>query len=289
LIFLQPTLVKALTGEFEYQLDSYYTALNYNISLTSAPIPYFEPTKESDIYKHLLLSPQLPRFMVLEASVNPLPILGVYLRDQASRFYSEAQINDEVNLVRSVTAGFEEPWALSLFMGNVIDFRPVKKKKYAEGKGYIGFLVSGGGKHIKDNELISDDWLELEWKLKGEKFLKDTSLIWSFRLGAKFHSHPDIADVYYVGLRRSMTDFLNKKLSWLKNTGAMYRYDVNSRGLSQIQHYLLIDKKFPLKSTKIVPLISVGFIYRDKAKYRGTLQDPEHHKFQFLLQPNIEF
>lgn len=278
-----------MTGEYEYLLDAYYTAVSYNINLSSAPVTVTDDKSEWQIYKKLLFASALPRYVVLEASVNPLPITGVYLKEQARDFYDSFDIGSDVNLIRSVTTGFEEPAAASVFFGSIIDFKRSKKKSYAEGKGYSGTLFSAGTQHIKDNDLIEDKWFEAEWKLKGDRFLDKEKLQWSFRLGSKFHDNRNIADVIYIGLRRSRTDYKDRRLSWLNNSGIVYKFDLDVRNLNAIQQELVVDKKFPLPNLKVVPTMAVGLIWRDREKYKGDLRDEDPQKLELILRPNIEF
>jgi hypothetical protein len=283
--FLSPLF--GVTQEWEYQLDAYYTAVDYTVHLTTAPIPYYDNTSEWEIYKRLFKSP-MPRYLIVEGSVNPLPLAGVYVKRQARSLYDKADYGREQNLIQSVTAGFEEPAALSIFLGNVIEFKPTKRKSYAEGKGYIGYLFSAGNYHIKDNELIHDDWMEAEWKIKGDKKKSDIKLQWSFRAGAKLHSHAGIADVFYVGLRRSRVDYGNHQFSWLRNSGAMVKFDFDLHRYNPIQYEMIVDRKFPVKKSKVVPSLAIGFIYRTRDKYSRELQS-DSEEFQLLLQPNLEF
>jgi len=281
--------VFARTAEFEYQLDAYYTAIDYYIGLTDRPIPYYNVESERDLYKKLFLSSPIPRFVVFEASVNPMPLLGVYLKRQASSLYEDAQLSDDLNIIQSVTTGFEEPAAVSIFLGNVIDFNRVKKKSYGEGKGYKGYLISAGNYHIKDNDLIKDNWWEGEWKVKGERKNAKMKLAWSFRLGIKNHADAEIADVFYVGIRRGRTDYEHRKFSWFKNSGIMYKYDFSSKNFNGIQHHFVVDKKFPLPKGKMVPTLALGFIVRTRDKYSGSLNTEDRKEFRLVFQPNVEF
>ncbi|HRY28728.1 MAG TPA: hypothetical protein P5079_01675 [Elusimicrobiota bacterium] len=276
-------------NEIEYQLDAYYTSVDYYVNLTQSPIPYHEFKSETDIYKKLILSSPIPRFLLLETSVNPLPLLGVYLKRQARDFYDDTQFSEDSNLIRSITTGFEEPAAVSLFFGNIVDFKPVKKRDYAEGRGHIGYLVSAGNYHIKDNDMMKDDWVETEWKVKGDRIYPDMELRWSFRIGAKFHARKEITDVYYLGVRRSRIHFKERGFSWLNNSGIMYKFDFDQSRLSAVQHHFVVDKKFPLPDKKVVPSLALGFLWRSEKKYTGDLGDARRTVFQFLFQPNIEF
>lgn len=195
--------VKDVPISFDYELDAYYSNASIYIPLTNQAIKDIGEAGEFEVYRTLALQSFNPRFFLIEASINPLPVLGLYLKREQRSFYDDFDISDDLNLIQAITEGFEEPYALSFFLGNVVRFSSPGEYEKTSNKGYTGFLLSVGDQHIKDNVAIDDNWHELEWKLKGDKRFRDRNLSWSFRLGSKTHSHQDITDVYYLGLRRS--------------------------------------------------------------------------------------
>ncbi len=275
--------------DLEVETDAYYSNVALFLALTSKPIPQLGEKKESEIYRALLSGALIPRFMVLEASVNPLPYAGVYVRKNHPRFYDNAEVSGSFNWVKAVTAGFEEPYAVSLFFGNVVDF-DIPDRPEVKGKGYTGFLVNAGNRHIKDNSLIGDDWREFEWKVKGDRRSPERKLSWSFRIGLKLHEHPEITDILFLSLRRSRLDYQQSRSSFLNNSGFEYTFDMDRRSLSAIRHYFFIEKKWPLKSRKMAPALAVGFVWESAKKYTGALgANRQDDEFQFIIRPNIEF
>jgi len=275
--------------EFLFEPDAYYTDLELIFALTKAPIPQVGEKSESEIYKTLLSSASLlPRYLVLEGSVNPMPYLGVYLKKNDREFYDNAQISGSFNWVKALTAGFEEPFAVSLLAGNVVSF-DVSDSADVKGNGYSGYLFSMGKYHIKDNALISDRWEEVEWKIKGDRKSADKSLSWSFRVGAKLHGNPDITDILYLSFRRSRLDYKTVDSSLVNNSGFEYTVDLDRRTLHSIRHYFYVDKKWPFESKKFAITLSLGFVWESSNKYTGVLATSEGNNFQFLLRPNIEF
>ena len=275
-------------SELELEYDSYYSSLDYYIPLTNSPIPCLDEKNEFDVYKHLILSP-VPRFLVAEISVNPAPCLGVFLKKNEPDFYNRANVSQDFNIIQGITAGFEEPWAASLFLGNVMSYSPPGVKA-CEGKGYIGALVSCGNYHIKDNELIEDNWLEAELKVKGDKKSEENKITWSFRVGGKFHNNPYIKDVLYFSMRRDRLDYGDRSFSFLKNSGIEYTVSIDNESGSIIEHYFRIGKKIPLGKIRAAFSINTGFIWDAADKYTGPLARPGNGSlFQFILQPNLEF
>jgi hypothetical protein len=273
----------------EVQFDPYYSSAGLSISLTGTPVPELGKTSESEIYTRLIRNFYKPRFMVLEASFNPMPYAGTLVRRTWPHLYGDAELSESFNLVKAVTAGFEEPWALSLFFGNVLNFRSAKGG-FSKRTGYSGILFDFGDYHIKDNVLVQDRWMQAEGKLKGDQFLDDRTLKWSFRGGLKIHDHPGVTDSVFLGFRRSRTDFAEADNFWLHNSGFDLRVDFDSRTLSPISHYLILEKKFPLRNKRALCL-GAGFVWTSDKKYSGRLAgssgDPSG--FSFVLRPNLEF
>jgi len=273
-----------------FEPDAYYSDVDLIISLTRAPIPHLGELSESQIYGALLSrAAVLPQFLVLEASFNPLPYLGTYIKEHEPDLYARAQVSSNFNIVQALTAGFEEPWAYSIFAGNVANYY-VPGSKDTKGLGYSGYLFSAGNYHIKDNELVKDDWKEFEWKMKGDRKSPVKKLSWSFRVGTKLHGNPDITDVIYVSVRRSRLDFQPEKQTILNNSGFEYTYDMDARHFNPIRHYFLVDKKWPFTNRKTAFSLAVGFVWESAKKYTGALAAGNNkNNFQIILRPNIEF
>jgi hypothetical protein len=280
----------------EIELDPYYSAVGVYNSLTGKPIPHLQVDSEMEIYKELISKFYHPRTLIVEASLNPLPYAGTLIRRHQPGFYENMQWASNFNAIQAVTAGFEEPWALSVFLGNVVSFDTINKSFQGKRNGYSGLLVDMGTHHIKDNVLIRDNWVQMEGKLKGEQILTDRSLRWSFRGGAKFHGDRHIADSFFVGFRRSRTDFKPKESAsfWLHNSGFEYVSDFSQKKLEPIRHYLVVDKKFPAKNSRVAFTLGLGFVWTADKKYSGPLSSSAAgtktpNSFQFILRPNLEF
>jgi len=272
---------------YELQLDPYYSAFGMYNNLNQEPIPHLGEKSESEIYYYLLKNIYNPRTLVFEASFNPLPYMGTVIRRSYKNFYENAQVTSNFNYVQAITAGFEEPWAFSIFLGNVVEFDSIKKSYEGKRKGYSGLLIDMGDYHIKDNILIYDKWIQSEIKLKGEQILEKRTLIWSFRIGMKFHEKNWIKDSIFLGFRRSRTDF-KKKGHWFENCGFEITSYFSKDKFEPISHYFLIEKKFPSEKKRYAISIGAGFVWDSNKKYTNQIINSKN-TFQFILRPNIEF
>lgn len=278
------------TVTVETELDAYYSNIGLYVSLTDSPIPRITPGEpELKIYRDLFLGSLIPRFLLLEASVNPLPCLGVFIKKNYRSFYDDSQPSEGLNLVKAVTAGLEQPYAFSFFLGDVINFLQPNQTSLVSNKGYMGYLVSTGNYTIWNNEAISDNWLGLEWKVKGDRSNDSQSLHWSFRVGTRLHHHPEIRDVLYLSLRRSRIDYEGKVLSWLDNSGFGYTLTFDAANFEVLENTTYVSKKWPVRKLGALSL-DLGFIITNGHKYTGNLHNTgDDDTFTLIFRPNLEF
>ena len=277
-------------AEVVWEWDPYYTDVGANIPLTSTPIPTIRSDSEAQIYSKLIQGSAIPRYMVLEASVYPLPILGTYLKKHTPGFYKQGEIgNTGINLIESVTAGFQEPWAVSAFFGNVAKLERPGETRSGSNFGYTGYLISAGTKHIKENVLIDDKWYELEWKIKGKLNYPDQKLDWSFRFGGKFNANPYVTDVVYVAIHRSNLDYHAPFLSQLKNVSLDVKLQMSQHNSQIVRSELFLGKKYPVTQKGFSPTLDVGLIWESPNEYTGALRDRNNSTLTFVFRPSIEF
>ncbi len=280
----------AAKPELVIELDPYYSDVGYNIPLTSKPVPTIESSNEAVIYRDLLKDSLIPRYMLLEASVYPMPVLGTYLKTHTPGFYKQADIlGGNFNIIESLTAGFQEPWAVSAFFGNVAKLKRPDDKLHENNYGYTGYLISVGAKHIKNNIMVEDNWAELEWKIKGRIDHPDEKLSWSFRFGGKFNQNHDVNNVFFLNLHRSNTNLFSSYLAWLENTNFDFRLHFMQHGGKLVRSELIAGKKIPLAGKDYVPTVSAGFIWTSPDEYAGALRDTKANRLLLVIRPSIEF
>lgn len=276
--------------EFVWELDPYYSEVSLHIPLTDDPIPEVSDVSEFEVYARLLAGSLVPRYMLVEAAVFPMPLAGVALKRYATDFYRAFDVGSrDFNLLEAVTEGFQEPYAVSALFGNIVSFVRPGEEKICSNKGYTGYMVSYSNQHIKRNELIPDHSLELEWKTKGDRIFRDEKLSWSFRAGVKLHDNPRISDTFYLGFRRNNLDFKAGFLSFLENSDFNTRWDFSTRDARLLRQEYVVGKKFPLASWRVALRLDAGIIWESVALYSGSLRDRDHQSVRGVLRPNIEF
>ncbi len=277
--------------EVMWEFDPYYTDVGVNIPLTQKPIPTIRSTDEAVIYSELIQGALLPRYMLIEASVYPMPLLGAYLKANQPKFYGQGRIGhySSVNVIESVTAGFQEPWAVSAFFGNIAKIvRPGEKRK-GSNVGYTGYLLSAGAKHIKSNELIDDRWLEIEWKIKGKVDYSDEKLGWSFRVGAKLHDNYFITDVLYADLFRTNLNANIPYLNWINNSSLDVKLHFSKVNGHLIRQEYVAGKKYPKLGRSYTPTLDVGVVWSSPEEYSGILRTHSLNTLTLVFRPSVEF
>jgi hypothetical protein len=263
---------------------AYYSSIGLYVPISADPFPDGGRLEEADVYQQLFERSWRPNVMAFEASVYPMPILGVWLRKEHPTFYDISP-----SVTQAVTAGFQEPWAVSAFFGSQMKFTRPEETERGTNRGYMGYLVSAGTKHIKSNVLIADNWLELEWKLKGERVFNEERLTWSFRTGGRYNGNRDIADTFHLGIRRSNLDFKSPFLSWLDNSRVDLLTELAVDGLALVRQEVIFGKKYPMESRKLAWELDFGLIYERASKYSGDLAPLAKTAVTIVFRPNIVF
>jgi len=275
----------------DWGADAYYSFLGVNGSLISPQSGenVIDAQAEDGVYAYLLRNFFFPKMLQLELSINPLPVAGVYLKSQQRGFYERGKIIDQVNIIESVTSGFPEPGAVSLFIGNNV-FMMNFDTGETEGIGFGGLLVSYGNYHIVSNELVRENWLETEAKLKGIALSNTQKLSFSFRVGARFHSHPDIRNSVYVSMARSHLDRQYWGWSPLRNSEAEFRADFSQHDGRPTRFIALFGKKLPSPEGEYIFSLALGVEGVFASGYSGRLaQNKLEAGWTFLLRPNVAF
>jgi len=287
----QAKAAKASGIEVTWDKDPYYSDVDVNIPLTDTPIPTIKSDSEAVIYRDLIVGSLVPRYMLLEASAYPMPILGTYIKSHSPWLYQQGEISRTgVNLIESATAGFQEPWAMSAFFGNIANLqRPGEDQPGTNNLGYTGYLFSVGAQHIKDNVLIQDKWYEVEWKIKGDLNDKQEKLSWSFRVGGKFNANPYVTDVMYLGIHRNNLDFNQPFLSWLKNSDVDVQLSFNQHGGQVVREEVVVGKKYPFPKQGFSLTMDMGFIWDSPDEYSGPLRTETKSQLTLVLRPGLEF
>ncbi len=292
LLFIYSVIFGKELVEFDYELDAYYSNVSAFIDLDTKEETENALNKtEEEIYRDLATNILNPNVFLIEAAVFPMPVTGLFIRSEYDDFYNKAQLSPTTNLVKSITAGFEEPYSLSFFIGRMLVFKKRAKNRVGKNRAYLGFLISVSDKSIKDNIAYDNYSFNVEYKLKGTRDKQTSDLDWSFRIGYKQNSNYNFVDTLYLGARRSSSDFTKDVWSVIYNSAFNALLEVDKGNFNFTKAEFTIEKKFPLQKgkTKMVLGIVMGYIYNSNSRYRGTLRTNGVENHQFVFRPNLKF
>ncbi|SFV50670.1 hypothetical protein MNB_SM-7-1145 [hydrothermal vent metagenome] len=290
LLFFNIALFAKTPVEFDYELDAYYSNVSAFLNLQKDDnITDGTHLSEYQIYKGLLQNSLSPNIFLLEASLHPMALGGIYFRKNDPYGYKKSSIRD-FNIIKGMTSGWEEPYSISFFLGRMMVFKREDASHIGKNRAYSGLLLTYGDKSIKDNIEHKDDWVNIEIKLKGTRELKDKDLDWSFRLGYRHHTNQNFVDTLYLGARRSSVDFCKPKLSLIYNSAFEALLEVAKNDFKVTKGEFIIEKKWPSKFfINITYGLGIGYLYYGGNRYRDDLKDEGVDNHQLIIRPNIRW
>lgn len=301
------TPIKGFETGLTISIGAYKTYANGFINLQRrGTTPIFSPKDELPIYRWLLARLLMPRYLVLQATAYPLATTSSQLETFHPQEFNRFELL-EMNLLRSIGTGPEEPYALSLLLGNFAFFGYKEKlnenqfRKKQSGSALAGFLFTTGHWHINDNIRIDDRWWQIELILTGNlKEPNKRNLDWNFRIGTKLNQNDFVPDVAIISLYRSHTAWRQVKFfSLVHNSRLQYEahFHIGSewrRSPFIVRQLFSYGKKIPFKlAGRFVALRVGGGVLWEWVR----LYDHEHRFFEleettqliWLIQPSVEF
>ena len=78
-----------LSWGYYHNLDLYYANAGVIFNISDRAIPDIGETSEGEVYLDLFKRSGLPQYVLFEFSVYPMPIAGVYAREEHESFYED--------------------------------------------------------------------------------------------------------------------------------------------------------------------------------------------------------
>lgn len=263
-----------------------------------------DQNNEKKIYSLLLSQMFSPKFILIQSTFYQLSSLSSYLETDHLNYFNRFKIIGEMNLLRSLGGGYEEPYAFTLFLGNVLYLRynepgdQMNGKRKQSGSALAGFAVSFGKHQICDNIYFHDFWYQIELVLTGKlNEQKNKKMSWNFRAGTKIHEKDLLLDVLIFSIERNHSIYTATGFSILQNSVFKYvTYLPLSSGQNTpflVYQQLSYGKKFPvsLLGKKVFLVFGIGIRWEWITRYACELRQSEEKptgNFLWLIQPNIE-
>ena len=290
-----------LGSQLTFDIYKPFASLYFNIKRYQKPVVLTQGN-EAEIYSRLGRQLLFPKYVLFQVTGYPLSAVSSYYETDRFDTYQKFTFFDDINILRSIGSGFEEPYAFSLFLGNIAflaysDGAAAKLKQ--SGSALAGFLISHGRHQIYNNIYLHDSWYQFELMLVGA--LKEPGkrrISWNFRIGAKLHQNDFIRNTMTMAVERNHTDWHFRGWSLAKNSVLKYAAHFPSPtptnrapSTSQLFSY---GKKFPLTvlQKKMLFILGLGVRWEWIRLYDHSQQSfnqEASRQVTFLIQPNIEF
>ncbi|HEX9973224.1 MAG TPA: hypothetical protein VGD14_14225 [bacterium] len=290
-----------LGSQLTFDLYKPFASLYFNIKRYQKPVVLTQGN-EAEIYTRLGRQLLLPKYLLFQITGYPLSAISSFYETDRYVSYQKFAFFDDINILRSIGAGFEEPYAFSLFLGNVLLLAysdGAETKLRQSGSALAGFLISHGRHQIYNNIYLHDSWYQFELMLIGNlKEPNQRRISWNFRIGAKLHQNDFIRDTITMAIERNHTDWQFKGWSLAKNSVLKYAAHFPSptptNRMPSTSQLFTFGKKFPVTilQKRIFLILGLGVQWEWIRLYDHSLNRFDENassQLTFLIQPNIEF
>lgn len=247
---------------------------------------------EFRLYRDLLLKSVRPRYFLLELTAYPLAAASAWIETDHRRLFRSFDLWDGFNLLRSLGAGYQEPWSVSVFLGQLTNFWDLSEQDelVVAASGAAGLVVTAGLHQLLDNSVVSGAWYRLEWKIKGTGSVGARRRSWDLKAGYRNYGQPQLANTVGIALTRQRIEKGSRSLLPGKNSVLTVEVQLPTVALSDgpARFVLEYGKYYPLG--KWLVGLRAGYLYENRRKF-----DTDTKRFspakqvirEFYLQPMI--
>ncbi|MBU0711969.1 hypothetical protein KJ762_12135 [bacterium] len=271
-------------------LDPYhsYTSLFYQIQ-KDQPI-YIYQENETLMYRDLLLRSYKPGYGLIEFTLYPSTAVSAWIESSHKDFYDEFTVYKDINLIGSISGGYQEPWSVSLFAGQLAAFLSMNDEEelIIAASGASGLVLTGGAYQIFNNCLVRSNWYRVEWKLKGESVDDSVAYDWDLKLGYRNYGLREISNTLLLSFSRNRMHLGRFDWRWVENSMNEFELQLpvshDETGISRFK--IIYGKAIPFWKWMIG--LGVGVIYENRRQYDAELKQfsPQKEKsWNLFLMP----
>ena len=250
--------------------------------------------EELPLYRDLARSSVRPGYLLLELTGYPLAMVPAWAEEDQNQLYHALDIGPEFNLLRSLGAGYQEPWSVSLFQGQLATFWTLdaQDELAVAARGAAGFVMTGGFQQLFDNSVVTAPWFRVEWKIKGEGLEGSKRRFWDLKAGYRWYGIPEVANTVSISLERRRTD--KERWDWRPAGNSLAAVDVQlpltelTGGPSRL--FLEYAKLFPV--WKVLVGMKLGYLYQYRPVYdreTSIFSSERERDWEIILQPLVIF
>jgi len=263
------------------------------LTLRDSPVNVYQDN-EWALYADLAQKAFYPTHALTELTLYPVAGATGWLKTEKAGVFRRFNLTPELNLLSSIAGSQQEPWSVSLFLGQLANFIAMTDEEELQiaATGAAGFVATTGWQQIFDNYLVPSRWWRLEWKLKGAGNDGRNQHVWDIKIGYRWYNLRQVNDALSLTYSRTRTE--KGRHSWQIRHNSITEIELQippaefSMGFSRI--LVVYGKYFPVRN-RLVGL-KIGYSYERRREYRGAATGftPESRTLQgILLQPLMLF
>jgi len=235
---------------------------------------YVFQDNEARLYRDLLFRSIKPEFGLIELTLYPSTALSAWIESGYKDFYDDFTVYKDINLIGSISGGYQEPWSVSLFAGQLAAFLSMNddEELMVAASGASGLVLTGGMYQIFNNCLVRSNWYRVEWKLKGESVEDSVSYDWDIKLGYRNYGLSEISNTLLLSFIRNRIHRGHYDWRWLENSLNEFELQLplsgGDFGISRVK--LTYGKAIPFWKWMIG--LGIGAIYENRRLYDPDLK-----------------
>ncbi|MEE9161963.1 MAG: hypothetical protein V3U35_03240 [Candidatus Neomarinimicrobiota bacterium] len=247
---------------------------------------------EIRLYRDLLLKSVNPRYFLLELTAYPLAAASAWIETEHRRLYSSFDLWDGFNLLRSLGAGYQEPWSVSVFLGQLTNFWDIDEQDelIVAAAGAAGLVVTAGLHQLFDNSVVSGAWYRVEWKIKGSGSVGGRRRSWDLKAGYRHYGQPLLANTVGIAMTRQRIDKGSRSLAPGKNSVLTIETQLPTAALSDGPARIALEygKYYPVG--KWLVGLRAGYLYENRREFireTRSFSPTKQRLREYYLQPMI--
>ncbi|UCH10543.1 MAG: hypothetical protein JSU61_01210 [Fidelibacterota bacterium] len=249
---------------------------------------------EVKLYRDLIRRSFQRDYLVVEATGYPLAALSAWMETEQNAHYHQFDIGDEFNLLRSLGAGSQEPWSMSLFLGQLLTYWSMddQDELVIAARGAAGMVATAGLQQLFDNCIVDAPWTRIEWKVKGEGSDGPRERYWDLKVGHRWYGLAEIPNTLTFTLERGRTN--RERFRWkpAQNSISLVQLQMPTTELQVGLTRVLFEYAKFVPVRKHLVGLKVGFLYENRKTYDARSQsfdDEKEKSWELVIQPMAIF
>lgn len=247
---------------------------------------------ELKLYRDLVRRSFRPGYFLIELTEYPLAAFSAWMEVEQNSSYHRFDIARQFNLIRSLGAGYQEPWSASVFLGQLATFWDLDEhdELVVAARGAAGLVATAGLQQLFDNCVVDARWLRVEWKVKGEGLEGSRERFWDLKAGYRWYGIPELSNAINLSLKRQRTDKQSRGAGLSDNSTTALELQLPTSEISGGFSRVLFEYARFVPFRKVLAGLKVGFLYEHRRPYEaetGAFGAEKVKSWEFILQPVV--